>query len=193
MCSWCWAYRPTSDRLAAALPATVILKKIVGGLAPDSDEPMPQQMRDGISDTWKRIHAALGTDFNFDFWSVCEPRRSTYPACRAVIAATGQDREDEMINAIQHAYYLRAMNPSDRLTLEKLAHEIGLDVQRFARDLRSDQTEQALQRQLALTRHSLVRGFPTLMLKLNGHMIPLDRDYTSHTATLLQIGQLIGA
>jgi len=125
MCSWCWGYRPVSDRLFASLPNSVELVKIVGGLAPDSDEPMPQNLLEGLPKAWSRIHDLLGTEFNFDFWSKCKPRRSTYPACRAVLAADNQNKYDEMIDAIQHAYYLRAMNPSDLVTLETLAGSLS--------------------------------------------------------------------
>ena len=82
---------------------------------------MPAEMRQRISGHWRTIHEMLGTEFNFDFWAKCKPRRSTYPACRAVIAAEYQNMGAEMTNAIQHAYYLRAMNPSDLETLEMLA------------------------------------------------------------------------
>jgi putative protein-disulfide isomerase len=55
------------------------------------------------------------------------PRRSTYAACRAVIAARRQNPgyEEKMILAIQQAYYLEARNPADSHTLIELASEIG--------------------------------------------------------------------
>jgi putative protein-disulfide isomerase len=74
MCSWCWGFRPTSDQLRANLPGHLKLEKILGGLAPDSDLPMPAELRDKLPDTWRRIQERLGTEFNFDFWTVCEPR-----------------------------------------------------------------------------------------------------------------------
>ena len=111
--------------------------KIVGGLAPDSDQPMPAELQEKLPKAWRSIHELLGTEFNFDFWTECKPRRSTYPACRAVLAAGNQGKYDEMIDAIQRAYYLRAMNPSDLETLEALAEELGLDAERFAAEIRS--------------------------------------------------------
>jgi len=190
MCSWCWAYRPTSDELLQALPANVQLKKILGGLAPDNDDPMPENMRRSISDTWRHIQSMLGTPFNFDFWDVCTPRRSTYPACRAVIAATRQDAGDPMIDAIQRAYYLRAMNPSDVVTLEQLARELSLNAGRFAADLRSTETENELQGQIAFARHSRVRGFPSLALQLDDSLVPVLLDHKSSAGTLNHISSL---
>ncbi len=184
MCSWCWGYRPTAQALFSSLPENISLKNVLGGLAPDSDEPMSAELRSTISGHWKRIHDTLGTEFNFDFWTNCKPRRSTYPACRAVIAATNQDREEDMIFAIQRAYYLRAMNPSDLESLVALADELDLDRALFQSDLRSAETELEFQRQIALTRSSPIRGFPALALEDSGQFTSVCLDYKSHETTL---------
>ena len=48
---------------------------------------------------WKRIQEVIpGTKFNYDFWTLCEPKRSTYPSCRAVICAKNQNPDDRAIN-----------------------------------------------------------------------------------------------
>ena len=191
MCSWCWGYRPVSDRLCAELPESVRLVKIVGGLAPDSDQPMPPELLEKLPQAWMRIQGMLGTEFNFDFWTKCKPRRSTYPACRAVLAAGKQDKYDEMVDAIQRAYYLRAMNPSDLETLEALAKELGLDNGKFVSDIRSDEIEQALQQQVRLARSSPIDGFPSLVLARDGELTTVKRDYKDHRPTLAHIDALV--
>jgi putative protein-disulfide isomerase len=191
MCSWCWGYRPVSDQLMTRLPDGVRLVKIVGGLAPDSDEPMPQHLREGLPRAWQKIHALLGTEFNFDFWTKCSPRRSTYPACRAVLAAGKQDGYDDMVDAIQRAYYLRAMNPSDLETLERLAAEIGLDADSFGRDIRAADVEEELQRQVDFARRSPIDGFPSLVLDVDGQGVALTRDYKDPQPTLDHIERLM--
>lgn len=116
MCSWCWAFRPVWQAVTAALPDGVDTRLLLGGLTPDTDKPMPESMREYLQQTWRTIQVRVpSTRFNFDFWVRCKPRRSTYPACRAVIAARTQvpALETSMITAIQRAYYQGAMNPSD--------------------------------------------------------------------------------
>lgn len=180
MCSWCWGYRPAWDALRQALPEDVQQVNVVGGLAPDSDEPMPLEQQKLIAGYWRRIAEELGTKFNFDFWTNCTPRRSTYPACRAVLAAAVQDAEEAMINAIQHAYYLRAMNPSDASTLIELAKDIGLDAQRFAGDLASEGIQHELERHFALRRSIDVYSFPSLVLQIGQETYPVPLDYQGH-------------
>lgn len=191
MCSWCWGYRPVSDRLLSSLPDNVQLVKVVGGLAPDSDEPMPQNLLEGLPKAWNRIHDLLGTEFNFEFWTKCKPRRSTYPACRAVLAAGKQGKYDEMIDAVQRAYYLRAMNPSDSETLESLAGELELNVEQFSRDIRAAEIEDELQRQVDFSRQSPIDGFPSLVMEIDGEMTTVTRDYKDPQPTLDHIGKLL--
>ena len=45
MCSWCWGFARAYDELIERLPNGVPVVRILGGLAPDSDEPMPEDMK----------------------------------------------------------------------------------------------------------------------------------------------------
>ena len=171
MCSWCWGFEPTRQKIFAGLPGDMPVKRLVGGLAPDSDQPMPEPMRAGLQQTWQRIAAMIpGTRFNFDFWTRNTPRRSTYPANRAVIAARlqGKDYDPLMTAAIQRAYYLEARNPSDNSTLIELADEIGLDGERFAADLVADSTHQSLLEEIREARMLGIDSFPSLAVMHDG-------------------------
>ncbi|HFD11524.1 MAG TPA: DsbA family protein, partial [Crenotrichaceae bacterium] len=143
MCSWCWAFRPVWQTVQQQLPQHIEVNYLLGGLAADTNQPMPETLQNTIRQTWQHIQTAVpGTEFNHEFWTTCQPRRSTYPACRAVIAARtqGNQYEQAMINAIQHAYYLDAKNPSDDEVLIELAAKLKLDLKQFQTDLNSQQT-----------------------------------------------------
>jgi putative protein-disulfide isomerase len=194
MCSWCWAFRAVYEQIIRALPAEVNVKTLLGGLAPDSDEPMPQEMKAFLQGTWKKITERVpGTRFNVDFWSQCQPRRSTYPACRAVIAARlqGDLYEPAMIKAIQEAYYLRAMNPSDDEVLITLADELGLNRASFTLALRSSETQRQLEHEMMLGRSIGAEGFPSLILERAGIYHRLRYSYTDPTPVLAQVTKLI--
>lgn len=184
MCSWCWGFRPVWDALQQVLPNNVEVINVTGGLAKDSDETMPLELQHAIQGWWKDISAQLGTEFNHDFWALNTPRRSTFMSCRATIAASYQRAEDAMIDAIQRAYYLRAENPSDVSVLTRLAEELGLDAERFTSDLLSHATEVEFSRQLALARSLPIDGFPSLVLQVQGKVIPISRDYLDHNPML---------
>jgi putative protein-disulfide isomerase len=191
MCSWCWAFRPVWTAIRARLPSGITPQHVLGGLAPDTREPMPEAMRTYIQDTWRRIERAVpGTAFNFEFWNRCRPRRSTYPACRAVIAAIAQglEFEEPMIEAIQRAYYLEARNPSDDEILTALGEAIGLDHERFARALNDAATKAELLRQIHFSRSLGTRGFPSLILEDSAGYRPIPYDYNDPSVALAQLG-----
>ncbi|WP_068547410.1 DsbA family protein [Thalassotalea crassostreae] len=177
MCSWCWGYNPTWHKLQQKLSPLVDIQYLVGGLAPDSDEPMADDMKAFLQHTWRRISAQLGTEFNFDFWRDCQPRRSTYPACRATLIARNHNLEQEMYLAIQQAYYLKAKNPSDLSTLTKIAKGLGLNEADFVKKMASESLNNQLRDEIRLARAMPINGFPSLVLAINGNKYPIVIDY----------------
>jgi len=196
MCSWCWAFRPALTALRAQLPTELTLRRVVGGLAPDNDQPMPEEMRARLKGIWRTIQQTVpGTRFNFAFWENCTPRRSTYNACRAAIAAArlSPAHEDPMIEAIQRAYYLEARNPSDLGTLIDLAAEIGLERERFFAEISSAAVEARLREEVAFARRAPMRGFPGLALRTGSGLHPVDVDYRDAEPMRKQIEAILAS
>ncbi|EIE1226840.1 DsbA family protein [Vibrio vulnificus] len=191
MCSWCWGYKPTLEKLKQQLPGVIQFEYVVGGLAPDSTLPMSSEMQQKIESIWHQIEQRLGTQFNYEFWTRCTPVRSTYQACRAVIAAGFQDSYEQMLEAIQHAYYLRAMPPHDEATHRQLAQEIGLNVQQFENDVTGRLLEGVFEDQLSLARSLGVNAYPSLVLQINDAYFPIEIDYLSTEPTLKLIRERI--
>lgn len=190
MCSWCWAFRPVLLELKKKLPSNIEFIRLLGGLAADSNEAMPEKTKQYVIDNWKRIQQQLPeTKFNYDFWTTCQPRRSTYPACRAVIAARkqGSQYDDIMTYKIQQAYYLQAKNPSDNETLITLAQEIDLDTNQFSADLISDDTNQTLSHELSTARSLQLNSFPGFLLTDDKRGLHINPDYTQADSILEKI------
>lgn len=187
MCSWCWGFRPTWEAIQAGLGDGFNTRYVLGGLAPDSQEPMPESMQQKLQMTWRRIQEVIpDTTFNYDFWVDCQPRRSTYPACRAVIAATqqGANFEAPMVLAIQQAYYLQAKNPSNEDVLCECAESIGVDVALFSAFLQGEEVHQLLQKDIDyfhyLSAKTGAAGFPSLVLSDNidsSIAVPIDYNH----------------
>tara|TARA_R110001583_G_scaffold16561_21_gene67977 strand:- start:6346 stop:6984 length:639 start_codon:yes stop_codon:yes gene_type:complete len=195
MCSWCWGYHNTWEKLQALLneqfAETLEVQSVLGGLAPDSNEPMPDDLKAMLQKTWGRIHEQLGTEFNFDFWTKCQPKRSTYPACRAVLVAREQGAEKSMYHAVQRAYYLNAQNPSELTTLTALAGQIGLDEQDFENRIQSDAINQQLMDEISLARQLPIQGFPSLVLNVNGQNHAIKLHYSQAEKTLHHIQTIL--
>ena len=187
MCSWCYAFKSTLEKLKKNLDSNIKIVHVVGGLAKDSDEIMPKDMQEKIENIWYEIEKVTGTKFNHDFWKICQPRRSTYLACEATMLARYENKEEEMINAIQEAYYQKAMNPSDATTLISLAKQIGMDEKKFEEDLKSQKIEDDLQNELNFRRSLHVKTFPSLILEYKKELYPINIKYNDYEAMLNQI------
>lgn len=191
MCSWCWGYRETWLLLQEQLKSIVQVNTIVGGLAEDSDIPMPEDMQVFLQQTWHKISSELGTEFNHDFWSKCQPKRSTYPSCRAVVFARKYQKEQAMCLAIQQAYYLHAQNPSETEVLIKLASSIGLDDELFAQQINSDELKKEIAAEITMARKMPIQGFPSLVLAINGELFSIGLDYKNWQTSYDQIADIL--
>lgn len=151
---------------------------------------MEPAMQAKLQAIWRGIELRVpGTRFNHDFWARCTPRRSTYPACRAVLLARqmNPDTEEAMVQAIQEAYYLQARNPSDTGTLVELAGSLGLDAAAFDAALSSPALDAALHAELAAVRRLPIQGFPSLVLHTARGAYPIALDYLDAAPMLQQI------
>lgn len=190
MCSWCWGFSHTWNKVKNSLPSEINVQYVLGGLAPDSSEVMPNEMREYIQMNWHKIEQKIpGVSFNYTFWDSCTPKRSTYPACRAVIAVKKQnsDLEQTMVKLIQQAYYLEAKNPSEDDVLISLAKTLDLDIKQFTQDLNSESTQQLLSDDIALMQSLGVSSFPSLVLQTTNGIKSITIDYNNPKLILNQI------
>ena len=190
MCSWCYAFSPTWQKILDNLPSNIKVVYVQGGLAPKSDSPMPIEMQTMLQGIWKQIHTSVGTEFNFDFWTKCTPRRSTYLSCQAAIAGRLQGKEYEMISAIQKQYYLNAKNPSNHDTLIEAANMISLDMEKFSKDIESENVLSALQNDFKIRDKIKIHSFPSLVLKYKNNYFPIKIEYNNPEKMLININDL---
>lgn len=194
MCSWCFGFKSVLDKLTKELTRHIEIKYVLGGLAADCDDSMPEHMQSSIKSNWQQIEKTIpNVQFNYEFWNICNPRRSTYAACRAVIAAKKQNLKFEyiMIKAIQDAYYLHAKNPSNYNVLYDLADEIGLIKQQFIVDIHSDSLNNDLIKQIQQSRSIGASSFPSLFLSVDESYIPIVLDYNNADIILEHISSHI--
>lgn len=180
MCSWCWAFQPAIKTIKKQFPDFDWLY-LMGGLAPDSEHPMPVAQQQQIQSIWKHIEQETGTRFNHNFWTKNTPKRSTYPACRAVITAEEmhQGCGIKMIEAIQKAYYLDAKNPSEPNVLLQLARELNLNGEKFNQLLNSNEINEALETEISHSHKLGAQGFPSLFMKQDTTIFPLAYGFSS--------------
>ncbi len=194
MCSWCFGFRPVWQEITEWCHGKLKIEYLMGGLAPDSDDIMPQSMQDDIQSYWRKIESYIpGTKFNYDFWTKNDPRRSTYRSCRAVICARVQEpsKQFEMIRLIQNVYYQHAQNPSDREPLIECAKQCDLDIERFKKDLDASYTKDLLRLEMLQCHQLGLDSFPSLLLEKEGEFISIALDYNKAENIIKQIKEVL--
>lgn len=193
MCAWCYGFQPELDQFLEQYPLADV-HWIMGGLAPDSTEPMREDMKQAIASYWHTIEKVSQARFNHSYWERNTPYRSTYQACRAVIAAEklAARSAQNMVKAIQSAYYREAQNPSLDETLIECAKKTGLAGGEFSDVLHSKDTESKFQEHLAIAHHLQVGGFPALFyVNKEKHATPLTLGFCKAEALFERLGALV--
>lgn len=194
MCSWCYAFELSLSGLQKQLSQSLSFKAILGGLAADTVEPMPAETQAMIQKAWHRIEQTVpNLHFNFAFWSENTPLRSTYPACRALLAA--EQQAPELVSAlrknIQHAYYQEAKNPSLDSTLIACAKKTELNIEKFSAKLNSTEIKIKLAEQVQFARTLGVNSYPSLRLVLEDEVHNIAINYAEAAPMLTQINALL--
>ena len=194
MCSWCYAFEQSLATLKKQLAAELSFKAVIGGLAPDSKMPMPVETQAMIQQAWQQIESTVpNVRFNFNFWTKNTAYRSTYPACRAILAAENQSPEhaEAMRKVIQHAYYQEARNPSLDDVLIACATQLSLDTKLFSKDLQSPAIKKKLSEHIQFSRLLGVSSYPSLRLILEDEIYTIPLDYIDTVPTINHINKLI--
>lgn len=191
MCSWCWGFKPVWERVKDALSDRLEIVYVLGGLAPETEAPMPEVMREQLQQTWQRISEMCGVRFNFDFWRQNIPRRSTYPACKAVLVAREYDKEPAMYARIQQFYFLEAGNPSLYENLYDLAEALGIPRQAFVERIHSAELDKLFRDELRFAVELGAQGYPSVVLKRGDRLHFIEHSYTDVKDNLRKIEALL--
>jgi len=178
MCSWCWGIKPVLEQLDLEYPELERVT-VMGGLRGGDEVPMDDGLAAMIQEAWRRIEESTGQPFDHGLWDKHRPLATTWPACRAVIAARLLDKSAEwsFMVAMFQAYFTREMDPSRRETQLQVAAEQGLDPAQFQQLLGSDEVKEALRKDLETTQRYGITGFPSVVLDLNGENYLISPGY----------------
>lgn len=108
-----------------------------------------------------QLLAAFPKDLRFVYkhMPLTQIHANALPAAKASVAAGRQGKFWEMYDKLfQNS---RNLSPEN---IRKMAEEIGLDLEKFERDMNSPEVEQLVQADVELARRAGVRGTPTFFL-----------------------------
>jgi putative protein-disulfide isomerase len=157
-CPWSWAAEPAVRRLQVEFGADVSITYVMAGLAREFRRPL-QTMRHVMD---AADASAMPTDPRL--W-LDAPPASSYPACQAVKAAAEQQLDGPYLRALREGLMVdrRKLDSIDAL-VDAASAVAGMDVQRFAIDLRSHASLEAFGADLERAREAGLDGEPRVVM-----------------------------
>lgn len=153
-CPYSWAAEPALRRLQVEFAEGLAITYVMGGLAREFRKPL-QTMRhvlDAASESGMPTDPRLWLD---------APPSSSYPACQAVKAAAEQDLDGPYLRVVREGLMVDRLKLDSADALIDAARRVpGMDVERFAIDLRSHAIVEAFGADLERTRAAARDGEP---------------------------------
>jgi predicted DsbA family dithiol-disulfide isomerase len=201
-CTWCWGSEPILRKIKELYGSQVQVSYRMGGLVADIGNFYDALNQIGGSNWYKQVadhwlDASNRHGMPVDekvFYDIKDEMRSTYPASIAFKAAEFQDAE----LAKKYLRRMREGAAAERLPIhridvqERLAAEIGFDIDQFHEDIINKKAEKAFTDDLADARSRGISGFPTfLILNMKGDELILN-GYQSFESFELAFRRLTG-
>lgn len=202
-CTWCWGSEPILGKIKEVYGNQVKVSYRMGGLVEDittfadpSNAIGGENWYRQVADHWVEASSSHGMPVDEQvYYDIKDDFRSTYPASIAYKAAQLQGEE------LGGSYLrrLRIAAAAERKAIHRLdvqlelAGEIGLDLNRFQKDIMSGIAEIAFQKDLDECRAKGVRGFPSYLIRNSMGREKMLRGYTSFKTFDTWLNELAGA
>lgn len=182
MCSWCYGFAPVMKQLMKEQQGTMRFKLVMGGLRPDTEKPLDEQMKETLKHHWQDVEKATGQLIDYTFFDREGFIYKTEPACRAVVTMRylNPESEFEMAAEVQSAFYARNQDVTQPEVLAAIASKFGMEEDAFLEKFNSEEMREKTQQDFTIARHLQANAFPSLYL-LNGTNIHLlARGYRTY-------------
>jgi putative protein-disulfide isomerase len=176
-CPYSWAAEPALRRLQVEFAAGLTITYVMGGLAREFRKPV-QTMRHVLD-----AAAESGMPTDPRLW-LDAPPTSSYPACQAVKAAAEQGLDGPYLRVVREGLMVDRLKLDSADALIDAARRVpGMDVERFAIDLRSHAIVEAFGADLERARAAARDGeprvpFPSFEVRGDGEAVHWVYDST---------------
>ena len=159
-CSWCWAFQPVSTLFEYEFRDLITIRHAMAGL-----RDRPPADADFFAEQCRKAGEVFEMPFDCGIWKK-RLLRSTFPACRAVVAASLIDpgASSRLLRRLREAFHVEQVLIDDAETILGLATEVGIDVEALGENLASGRVEALFDRDRnEASRHGF--GLPTLVFR----------------------------
>ncbi len=193
MCSWCWGISPVIHHIAER--DDVDFRVLVGGLRPGpSAQPLDDSLRATLAHHWEQVAEASGQPF--DSRNLARENWIYNTELPAIAVTTMRDRDPtetlRFFTDLQQAFYSEGVDITDPGAYPQLLAGYDVDTSEFLTEMTSPGGRTRAWQDFAESRRLGVRGFPTVLLEIDGGTQVLSRGYATRTHLEDQLGYWVG-
>ncbi|MGB0840012.1 MAG: DsbA family protein [Chitinophagales bacterium] len=191
MCSWCYGFSPELSKVLEELSDTIDFEMVMGGLRPYGTQSMGE-LKSFLTHHWEEIGQLTNQSFKYDILDA-DLLYDTEPSSRAVVVARHLKPSCvlDYFKEAQYGFYAENNAPNEVATFVQIAEKFGIDGKKFQRLFESDSIKQATKKEFEYAGEMGVRGFPSLVLSVNGQGYLLSSGYTKAADIQAKIEQIL--
>jgi putative protein-disulfide isomerase len=197
MCSWCWGMSPALKEVASYCQSNGMVFSVhVGGLRPGGGDEWNASFKAFLRHEWGNIQRVTGQPFGFSVLDEATFNYDTEPACRAVVAMSLLLNNSPQVllaffSGIQRRFYVDGADPKQPAFYRELCVEASVSFDEFLRVFQSPEAKLATIEEFQRCRSWGVRGFPSIVLDVNGQISHLASGYTTSAALIEKLNLAI--
>ncbi|MEZ4884162.1 MAG: DsbA family protein [Chitinophagales bacterium] len=195
MCSWCYGFSPEITQLKNDYAEKAKFTLIMGGLRAGGGDAWDEQMKNFLKDHWKHVHEESGQEFGYELFEKEHFDYDTEPACRAVrvVREMSPKQEFDFFKAIQKGFYLENKDPKSVDFYKPICEKLNIPFIVFRSKFLSPKYKELLQMDFDVCKNWGIRGFPTVVLGIDGGYKIVVNGYTKYENLKSKIEYLIAA
>ncbi|MFT5385244.1 MAG: putative protein-disulfide isomerase, partial [Saprospiraceae bacterium] len=163
MCSTCYGFSPTINKIEDDLEGLVDIQMIMGGLRPFNTETM-KDLGVFLQKEWRKVQQISGQFFKYDLLNDHSFVYDTEPASRAVITMRKLAPEFTFLyfKALQKAFYAENKDITNTTTLIELAAKFDINYEVFKTEFVSENLRRITLNEFDYSSKLGVTSFPTI-------------------------------
>lgn len=192
MCSWCYGIAPELEKVKAHYENDLEFELILGGLRPYNTQTM-SELKDFLKEHWENVNAASGQQFSYDILDNSSITYDTEPPCRAnvVVREIANDKSFDFFKLTQEAFYQDNKNMHHADAYDDALDKLEINKDRFKEFFKSQEMKALVKNDFSRASQLGVKGFPTLLLKIDGEYKLIANGYAKADDMITKINNLL--
>lgn len=192
MCSWCYGISDELAELEKAYEGRLKMEVILGGLRPFNSETM-LDLKDFLTHHWEDVAKMSGQSFSYGILDSDNITYDTEPPCRATVVVRNMTEKSTLsfFQRIQKDFYQGNKNMHLVESYEDAVKAEGLDFLIFKSKFNSQEMKKAVLMDFQRSQELGVSSFPTVLLQVDGKIIPIAQGYATYEKMKQRIDRLL--